>query len=315
MTGNLLRAGALSCALLASTSLTAPAEAQTPRQYRFQDVNGVDLTWGDFTASVTEGSIGSGESELSLVRQGVWVGGAFDTNGHQWDGIYFNQQPIVGGGTRWTVNIGSRMEQFDAIGTLPTGSSLTGSGGAFDYRRADGTVISFGDPSGSTGPASSFCNGDPGQTTCQLLPISITSPDGKTVQITWDIWTRFTFPDPTFYARIGSVSNSYGYEIRFTYTSGGSGGGSPPTDSWYQRTGATFHNYDVVGAPSQGSTSYSYPSTGVTQVTDMGGRVWRFTGPNCDPAPGCGLGHHDDRRNAGGGDLGHQWWCYDKLFT
>ena len=63
MTTNLLRAGALSCALLASTALTAPALAQTAQQFRQPDANGVDVTHGDYLMNFVEGSIGSGDSE------------------------------------------------------------------------------------------------------------------------------------------------------------------------------------------------------------------------------------------------------------
>ncbi|MEA3014275.1 MAG: hypothetical protein QOD42_2820, partial [Sphingomonadales bacterium] len=282
MTKTLLRAGALSCALLASTALTVPAMAQTPQPHRNLDANGVDLTHGDFIAAIPEGSIGSGEAELDLVRTGVWVGGTIHSNGHQWDGIAYDQAP-----GQISIIIGARLEQFAASGgTSPTtGSTLNG----YDYRTSDGTVIRFGDPAASAGAVSNFCNGSPGQDYCTALPSSITSPDGKTLTLTWDIWRQRLAgdadgdgaPDFGYGARIASISNSFGYVIGFTYASGGSGSfivGPPPPASWYQRTGATFHNTNVSGSPSQGSVSYSYPSTGVTEVTDMGGRVWRFTG-------------------------------------
>jgi hypothetical protein len=68
MTKTLLRAGALSCALLASTALTAPAAAQSGPLPRFNqvDANGVDLFTGDFFFSLVEGTIGSGEGALSM---------------------------------------------------------------------------------------------------------------------------------------------------------------------------------------------------------------------------------------------------------
>ena len=62
------RARAIACALLAGTAycgLTAqPAAAQTAREHRALDSNGVDLTHGDFVLSFVEGSIGSGEAQL-----------------------------------------------------------------------------------------------------------------------------------------------------------------------------------------------------------------------------------------------------------
>jgi RHS repeat-associated protein len=282
MTKTLLRAGALSCALLASTSLTAPAMAQTPQPHRNLDANGVDLTHGDFVAAIPEGSIGSGEAQLDLVRTGVWAGGSIHSNGHQWDGIVYDQQP-----GQVSIILGARVEQLNPnnVTSPTTGSTLN----AYDYRTSDGTMITFGDPAASMGAVSNFCNGSPGQDYCSALPGSITSPDGKTVALTWDIWRQRLAgdadgdgaPDFGYQARIASISNSFGYEIRFTYASGGSGSfsvGPPAPASWHQRTGATFHNTNVSGSPSQGSVSYSYPAAGVTEVTDMGGRVWRFTG-------------------------------------
>src|SRR6218665_1007796 len=56
---------------------------------------------------------------------------------------------------------------------------------------------------------------------------------------------------------------------------GGGGRGAP--GSWSRRTSADFFS-TAGGLTPQASVSYAYPSTGVTQVTDMGGNVWRFTG-------------------------------------
>src|SRR4051812_13209205 len=89
-----LRAATLACTLLASTALAgfaSPAEAQSSAPtFRSLDANGVDLTRGDFLTSFPEGSIGSGEAELALLR----MIGATGTNGSpgysQWDHIVLN---------------------------------------------------------------------------------------------------------------------------------------------------------------------------------------------------------------------------------
>ncbi|HEX6377211.1 MAG TPA: RHS repeat-associated core domain-containing protein [Allosphingosinicella sp.] len=266
---------AAAAALLATA--TGPAEAQT-RAHRQLDANGVDLAYGDFVMSFVEGSIGSGESELTLRRNAVWILG--NTNTHEWDRITFRQLPITGG-TRYVVGVGAIEETFDRTGNLPSGSSLSGSGASFVYRTGDGTQVAFDGTIGN-GPNSTFCNGT--QTSCSLLPTSVASPDGKTIALHWDFWTYCwgiieAENEPcSFWARLGSVSNSFGYEIRFAYASDGSAGDDQPPQSWYQRTGATFHNSNISGSPSQAGVAYSYPSTGVTQVTDTGGRVWRFAG-------------------------------------
>jgi RHS repeat-associated protein len=278
-----LRARSLACALLATTAfcgLTArPAAAQTAHTYRQLDANGVDLTHGDFLASFVEGSIGSGESELTLVRSGVWWGGGYNSNGHQWDQIQFNQAPS-GNGFRFTIIIGGHSETFDGTGTIFSGSSLSGGGGSFTYVRADGTRIEFGDPAGSVNAASNFCNGSEGQEYCSLLPLEIDSPDGNSVALDWDIRVHFRNggADNIYFARIVRVSNGFGYSIGFTYASNDHFVTSAPPESWHQRTGASFYNDLVSTTAPQAGASYSYPGTGVTEVTDMGGLVWRFTG-------------------------------------
>jgi hypothetical protein len=59
------------CALLAGTALCAPALAQSsgnPSIHKNIDENGVDLTDGSFNFSLGEGSIGSGQGRISLMR-------------------------------------------------------------------------------------------------------------------------------------------------------------------------------------------------------------------------------------------------------
>ena len=65
-----------------------------------------------------------------------------------------------------------------------------------------------------------------------------------------------------FTPRLSDVSNSFGYSIQFAYASGSGGGSGGPPSSWHQRTGATFHNAQVSGNPSQASVSYAYPDRG-----------------------------------------------------
>jgi hypothetical protein len=101
-----LRARALSCALLAGTALcglsAAPAAAQSSPTYRNLDSNGVDLVRGDFLTSFPEGSIGSGEAELALLRMVGATGSNGTAGSSQWDHILFN---IVSSGTLPRVHI------------------------------------------------------------------------------------------------------------------------------------------------------------------------------------------------------------------
>ncbi len=284
-----LRAKALACALLTGTALSglaaAPAAAQTSPTYRNLDSNGVDLVKGDFLTSFAEGSIGSGQAELALLRMLGATGSNGTPGSSQWDHILFY---IVSSGTY--VDFGSRQDKFP--GAESRGAALAGSGNSYDYRSPDGTMIHFTDP--SPGSDSTYCDGT-AKPSCVLFPTTITSPDGKVVTIHYEYWTAcattggggppYEEPGPddpppvtscNNTARIASVTNSYGYEIRFTYASAaGPGSGAAPA-TFHQRTGAYFHN-NVAGSSALASVSYSYPSAGVTDITDQGGRVWRVT--------------------------------------
>ncbi|MGQ0558861.1 MAG: hypothetical protein ACT4OE_04645 [Sphingosinicella sp.] len=69
MASILPRAG-LACALLAAIGTGTPARAQTAPPPRFQavDANGVDLVSGRFVLRLNEGSIGTGDGEVSILR-------------------------------------------------------------------------------------------------------------------------------------------------------------------------------------------------------------------------------------------------------
>ncbi|HYW16938.1 MAG TPA: RHS repeat domain-containing protein [Allosphingosinicella sp.] len=89
-------------------------------------------------------------------------------------------------------------------------------------------------------------------------------------------------PEPTTtrqctnYSRIASVTNSYGFEIRFAYASPAGSGPTAPPSTFDQRTGASFHNNEAGGG-AQASVTYEAQAGGVTKVTDMAGRAWYVT--------------------------------------
>jgi RHS repeat-associated protein len=282
MTRNLLRAGALGCALLTTTCLTpAPALAQTAPAFRNLDANGVDVVKGDFVIELPEGSIGSGPAELALVRR---RGGNVPS---QWDGITFHRTL---NGTTATIVIGLPGDSSDRFtgGQAATsftsaeanGATLVLSGYNYIYTAADGTQITFIDPSMSAesgAPPNSFCSQET-QSSCFLVPESIVSPNGRTISFTWELWSM---PDGSgwysYEQRLATVSNSFGYSIGFSYAANGSGGSSPPSSGWFRRTQAKFFNNAVSTTTPQSTVGYSYPTSGVVEVTDIGGRVWRFT--------------------------------------
>ena len=300
---NRKRLAGLCLTTILCTGLAAPVAAQTARQYRNLDANGVDLTHGDYMVGISEGSIGAGDGEIGLIRRRMGDGsgsGQYGFGPHQWDGIFLQHVSILGGGFNIVVTRDGRSETFSAPGTLPSGSSLTDLGGSYLYRVSDGTAITFDDPSSQLIGPSTFCNQDSGSTSCALMPSSITTPDGKSVTLGWSLFQRCQQPgspeDPpscAYWARLESVSNNSGYRVAFTYASDGEGGfgNTPPPSTWKRRTSATFYN-DNVGGGAVASTSYSYPSAGVVDATDTAGRAWRFTGSfdtiNAIRRPGAG---------------------------
>lgn len=275
-----LRARALACALLTGTALgglAAPASAQTSPIFPNLDSNGVDLVRGDFLTSFLEGSIGSGEAELMLLRMVGAIGSNGSPGASQWDNILLND--VASNGT--FVDFGSRHDKFP--GAESRGATLTGGGTAFQYHAPDGTVIAFTNP--TTGPVqiTNFCDGSGTQASCILVPTSITSPDGKVVTFQYAFWKqcqqRQSIEDPincVFTPRVSRVSNSYGYSIAFSYAAAAGSGPSQPPAGFHERTAATFRNTQA-GTDALASVGYSYPSAGVTEITDQGGRVWRVT--------------------------------------
>ncbi|HKH43215.1 MAG TPA: hypothetical protein VKM72_00980, partial [Thermoanaerobaculia bacterium] len=280
---------ALTCALfLSTTALASSAYAQFAQSPTFRQIddNGVDLVQGDLITSLTEGSIGSGAAALPLNRrfgnlQGIKSGGTT-----QWDRIVLQYLP--GNGT--FVEFGGRNDKFP--GAEVRGATLTGSGGSYQYTAPDGTVVAFTNnepPDTGLGDTSNLCR--TGSTVnCFLVPTSITTPNGNVTTLEYGFWTHCFAQTPAgqpqspddpvhcdFVPRLKKVTNSFGYAIAFTYANTQTGGGGNPPLNWYQRTIAQLFNNAVSTTVPQASVSYAYPSTGVTDVTDIGGRVWRIT--------------------------------------
>ena len=230
-------------AIVGVIAQAAPAYAQSP-MYRNLDANGVDLTLGDYVMAFKEGSIGSGDGELALLRQ---------NNGNypsQWDG-YTLQQTVSGGVTTVVVGFpGQKADKF--IGGNP--NSVTGNGAtltfgtdptyafSYVYTAPDGTKVLFINPWGNDGITTNFCIST--GTFCSLVPATIARPNGASVSIAWRLWQQ---PNNFFTWRMTSVTSNYGYAIKFTYQTNplGGGGGSYPPAGWYTRTVASFFNNNV----------------------------------------------------------------------
>jgi YD repeat-containing protein len=285
MKTTLLRAGALACALMTSTALTAPAMAQDNQApqpaFRGLDDNGVDLVSGSYPISMVEGRIGSGDAALSVVRTGT---GTYGTT--TWQNIYAYQ--TVSGAVRTVViTLGDRSEQFTStsggafVAAQGNGATLTGGEHAdFTYTGGGGSTITFGAPVEDRLGASSFCSHSGANLNgCQALATGMARPDGATTSLDWDIATlcATTFNldgslDCQYAWRLAGVTNNFGYALAFNYISDSVPLHQLPSGDWFKRSGITLSH----GADSR-TISYAYPSGGVMEVTDMGGRVWRLT--------------------------------------
>lgn len=285
MTTTLLRAGALSCALLASTALTAPALAQTGEPaHRAIDANGVDLISGTFPFSFAEGTIGSGDEALSLQRHGTTPGGTGN-----WQNMYAYQS-ISGSVTTVSIVLGDRGENFTStnggafVPVQGNGATLTGGNhGDFTYTAADGARIVFGAAVDDQAGASNMCShSNANQNGCYALATSVTRPDGGQAGLAWDVRSlcSTTFNpdgslDCTYAWRLDTVSNGVGYQIDFGYASSAVPSHQLPSGDWFKRSGATLSNVNVSG--SSLNVSYNFVSSTVTEITDARGRVWRLT--------------------------------------
>jgi hypothetical protein len=225
---------ALSCALLATTAFCglaaapAAAQAQAAPAARNLDPNGVDLTRGDYAFRFVEGTIGSGDGALSLVRTGM--------ASHMWDNVYL-QASTLASSLVLTAHFGDRSERFTA-GQDPaeaTGSQLVPVTGGYRHRSADGTIILFTNPTGSSSNNSQLCNGTQSQSDCRYVPTQIATPDGRTVTIDWTDDTTCvgevgagTDNCTTHGFRLDAISNSLGYRVAFSYALNGQGASSSP---------------------------------------------------------------------------------------
>jgi RHS repeat-associated protein len=192
------RRRALLLAAASSAMLALPgaafAQNRAPAVYSNVDEYGVDLVLGTFEQAFTPLTIGSGDGALSFgfsTAKGVWGANSF-TGG------------VEVSGNIATVYIGGDMERFTISGASYTpeqgeGSTLTLSGGLYTYMRDDGTIIMFDQ---SKWPVAGTSN---------ALPTSIKTPDGSAVTIYYK--TVGTV------ARIQSVTNNRGYQLKYNYQS------------------------------------------------------------------------------------------------
>jgi RHS repeat-associated protein len=292
----------LTCALLATTCITAPAFAQGAIPPRFEQVdgNGVDLISGRFVFRMVEGAIGSGPGAVSLER------GERNDYGrtNQWSGILSRR--LEGGGYRIYVQFGTTTDSFTVSGSTYTSVKANGATlidnpgpyGGYIYSASDGTTVEFYGVADGTRIQSSgtgYALMQPGHcdpyiaTDSCALPVSIRRPDGTAFHLDWSTTERCLAHDEWFncttgatYGRFNGVTSSTGYAFSLGYATDDPGAltGTPgesgvPVADWYRRTSAVFTN-TVTAPPANPTVTYA-PVTGGEQITDAVGGVWRVT--------------------------------------
>jgi RHS repeat-associated protein len=280
---------ALACALLATTCLiSTPALAQIKGSgtvFKQVDDNGVDVTSGAYELQIPLGSIGgTSPGALNLTE---YLSGS---SGYSLQAYFRRTQS----GTQATIRItfGAFSETFTGAATATSFTSDQGSGATltkvsaeqYTYRAADGSTASFTWPSGMTygGGTAAFCAVG-NEAPCDLLPQNLTKPAGY--GLTWNWHAGENCRDRTLqngeivqdcvdFYRIADIRGTGGWKVVLTYLNNTDPTTySLPVSDWYKRTGATFWN----GATQVGSATIAYPSSTVTQLTDMGGRTWQVT--------------------------------------
>ena len=305
--------------LLASTilcaGLSAPALAQQTAApvdpWVATDENGVDLTNGRYYLDILEGSIGSGDGAIAMVRY-------YGDTGLQdnWTGTL----QLSNNGTVATISLGKISEKFTDTGSgwvsaKANGGVLSGHSGTWTYRSPQGVEITYRSPS-----SLSFYPGTPSQyggagcgtdaNSCGL-PVEVRRPNGVVYSLNWEVPTNcFQNGQPVIPGggfgggfggdlggdfggstqecytpfRLSSVTSNSNYTMAFSYETNQSSfnSGFPPP-SYYNRAAIDFY-VTSAGPGSAGSQTVTYqrPASNVLVITNSQSGDWRITNNGAD---------------------------------
>ena len=280
--GGIYRSKVALAAMLASTVLAGPAWAQIasapPPRFSNVDENGVDLTTGLVSFSLTEGSIGSGPGAISFQR--IWAEDAGWTD--NWTGGLYGT--TINGQAVTVVQIAGISETFTESGGIYTnqkanGGTLTISGAIATYTASEGTQIKFA--TGNLDIPGLHCPGVVAGV-C-WVPDQIIQPNGVKYSFAHEESEHCLRYQPgegcvnsRIYYRVSSITSSAGYSVSFDYQTNDAGTGTAPVAGWRTTSGMSFRN-NVTPVTPPVASSHSYPSSGVMDVTDIGGRTWKLT--------------------------------------
>jgi len=270
-------------ALLVSTIIgcgfATPAAAQIAPVRQTIDTNGVDLFLGAYAVDGPVLSMGQASQGLSY-QQLSRGGGFFD-----------DVVPWVAISPSW-VNIGLRSEEdgFTISGSsfIPTegnGSTLTYDGTSiYTYTRADGTVVRFDKTKTTTYPYYSGAG----------RVIDVSRPSGLKLTFNYDSLYYCSSSKPahsgsiclghSYYYRVGSVVNGYGYRLGFSYPAidpydPDDPDVPPDVATWSRLAGVTITNLAAPAGSPQPSESFASSTAGgvaTYQITDAMGRVTKY---------------------------------------
>ncbi|HRK63601.1 MAG TPA: RHS repeat-associated core domain-containing protein [Terricaulis sp.] len=265
----------ISIVALAALVLGGEARAQSgivtqPPVFSTVDANGVDLYYGTFNHSIEGASIGQpGAGGMSYVT--TFIG----ATSHGYRNNYVGA--ITVSGSTYTVSIGNSSETF------------TSSGGSFTSDQGSGSTLSYNSGSGiytytlSDGSVALFDNA---LTTVLFNGIigaqitSLTTPAGEVTTWHYRVITFSSFQ----YGRLQSVTNNFGYQIKFTYTINSVSGGGD-VNPWRTIATVTAINNAVDYCNPTADTctglTVTWPtltiSAGGEQYTDALGRTTTIT--------------------------------------
>jgi RHS repeat-associated protein len=273
--------------LLTSVSFPSLVKAQIAPlpPYQSLDSNGVDVTTGQFSFKLVEGSIGDSNGGIELSR--LWMGPDYGWIDNWTPGLYVSDGYTIvsfqGTQKKFLADWGSSYP-INYTADIEDGSKLTRTAAdKYLYTASDGSKIEY-ESGGAFGTISPGCFPRNQLTGC-ATPIYITKPSGMKFTLLWDKYLRCTSGSinscngGVYYNRLRSISSSSNYKIELNYNLGSSGNVvsySPPPSGWDESAGAAFTN-SAISSPNPPSVTYSSPSLGVVDVTDIGGGTWRFT--------------------------------------
>jgi RHS repeat-associated protein len=261
-------------ALMLSCASTTVLAQGLPSEFKYLDANGVDLVDGSFNLSLKEGSIGTGASELAMMR--YWGVAGWTDN---WQATTLALSG-TGSGRSATVILGDRYESFTSdggsgfIATQGNGATLQPqANGTHIYRYANGDAIRFGAPANVPNSSTNLCTVTR-LTDCTALALDRTGPDGRATYYTWGfiVSNCLSGANCQFKYRLAGVLNSAGFSFSVAFASNG------PTfsDAWLKRTLVTFQSAGLQAVPVP-TIAYAYPAANIVNVTVPGNRTWRFT--------------------------------------